>query len=230
MAEPLITKTGVVPTAEDVFSVGSRISWGAILAGSVLALAILFLLTLLGGAVGLSIGDRVEPSKLRTGAVIWALVTTCAALFVGGLAISQFTVGETKAEAVMYGLIMWALLFGFLLALSAAGVRAGLGATANMANLAETATTESWDASARRAGVPADQIDAWRTKLSERADKSPGVPASDDTRKANHEAATRITWYTFLGVWVSMMAAAAGAWVGAGPTFRAVVIRTRVPA
>ena len=34
MAEPLITKTGVVPTAEDVFSVGSRISWGAILAGS----------------------------------------------------------------------------------------------------------------------------------------------------------------------------------------------------
>jgi len=226
MTEPVTT-----PRAEDVFSVGSRISWGAILAGSVLALALLFLLTLLGGAVGLSVSNSVDASKLRVGAVIWAIVTTCAALFVGGMAISQFTVGENKTEAVMYGLIMWAVLFGFLLALSATGVRAGLNAFVNVANLTGAATTESWDASARRAGIPNDQIDAWRKKLEGKSDAEAERKVSDaktENDKAIHDAATRITWYTFIGVWVSMMAAAVGAWLGAGDTFRAVVVRRPV--
>src|SRR5919108_422939 len=82
------------PRAEDVVSVGTRVSWAAIFAGAVLALAIYFLLAILGGAVGVSVSDRVDPSKLRTGALIWAIVTTCAALFVGGVVTSQFTVGE----------------------------------------------------------------------------------------------------------------------------------------
>ena len=38
--------------AEDLIPVRSRITWGAILAGSVLALSLYFLLALLGGAVG----------------------------------------------------------------------------------------------------------------------------------------------------------------------------------
>ena len=71
--------------AEDVMSVGTRVSWGAIVAGAVLALALFFLLTLLGSAVGVSLTDRVEAGNLRTAAVVWTIVTTCAAVFVGGL-------------------------------------------------------------------------------------------------------------------------------------------------
>src|SRR5258705_397064 len=40
------------PRAEDLLSVGTRIRWGAILAGAMLALALYFLLTILGGAGG----------------------------------------------------------------------------------------------------------------------------------------------------------------------------------
>src|SRR5437868_1693676 len=99
------------PRPEDVFSVGSRISWGAIFAGAVLALGIYSLLTILGGAVGLSISDRMNPTTLKTTALVWTMLTMVVAIFVGGAVTSQFTVGESKTEAMLYGIIMWALLF-----------------------------------------------------------------------------------------------------------------------
>src|ERR1700732_3421158 len=97
-----------VPRAAELVSVGSRISWGAIMAGAILALGIYSLLTILGGAVGLSISERVNPTTLKTTAVIWTLITMVAGIFVGGMVVSQFTVGETKTEAMLYGVIMWA--------------------------------------------------------------------------------------------------------------------------
>src|SRR5438552_18609519 len=106
MAEQLKT-----PRAEDILSVGTRISWGAILAGTVVAIALQFLFAVAGAAVGVSLSHRVDPANLRTGAILWSIVTTCVAIFVGGLVTSQFTVGENKMEAMLYGVIMWALVF-----------------------------------------------------------------------------------------------------------------------
>ena len=82
---------------EDFASVGTRISWGAILAGSAVALGIFFLLSTLGAAVGLSVNDRVDATKMETGVIAWAVVTTVAALFVGGIVTSLFTAGENKS-------------------------------------------------------------------------------------------------------------------------------------
>ncbi len=149
-------------------SVGSRISWGAIFAGALLALGIYSLLTVLGGAVGLSISDRVQPTTLKNTAIVWALLTLVVSIFVGGVATSQFTVGETKMEALLYGVIMWALLFGILAALSAAGVRSGFHAMAGMADSAQATSTQSWETLARQAGVPADQIETWRPRRARR--------------------------------------------------------------
>jgi hypothetical protein len=211
------------PQMEDVVSVGSRISWGAIFAGCILALAMYFLLTVLGAAVGVSVSERMDARQLGMGAVIWAIVTICASLFVGGMVVSQFTVGENKMEAVLYGIIMWALLFAILIGLGATGASAGFNAMVNMAQIAQTAPGQTWEASARRAGVPANQIDEWRRKLE--SETAPTVAAED---RANLEAAaTRIAWYTFAGTWISMLAAAAGTWFGAGPTFKLVAV-TRV--
>jgi hypothetical protein len=215
MAEQLI-----VPRSEDLISVGSRISWGAILAGAVLAFGLYSLLTILGGAVGISISERMNPTTLHWTAVAWALVTMVASIFVGGVVTSQFTVGENKTEAMLYGVIMWALLFGILAALSAAGVRSGFHALAGMANHAEAATTPSWDKLARVAGVPADQIDTWRRNLGVPPDR-PEASAQEVSR----ETVTRLAWYAFMGTWVSMIAAALGAVVGAGPTFKVVAVR-----
>jgi uncharacterized membrane protein YccF (DUF307 family) len=150
-------------------------------------------------------------------------LTTCTALFLGGMVASLFTVGENKVEAMLYGVIMWALLFGFFVALGAAGVRTGFNAMVEVSNTAQAATTQGWETAARDAGVSTEQIEEWRTKLAETPEKA---AKADQLKKTMAEAATRITWYAFLGMWLSMLAAAGGAVVGAGPTFRLVPVTT----
>ena len=140
--------------AEDVLPVSSRISWGAILAGAVLALALYFLLTLLGAAIGLSVSDDASGRALGTGAAIWAVLVTALCLFAGGYAASHFTVGESKAEAAVYGMLVWAVVFAMLLWLMASGVRAGFGAMVGVATAGGAAVGSVADA------VPADALSA----------------------------------------------------------------------
>jgi hypothetical protein len=59
-----MTGNEVSPRLEDMASVGTRMRWGAILAGGMLALGLYFLLGILGAAVGLSISDRLNPTTL----------------------------------------------------------------------------------------------------------------------------------------------------------------------
>ena len=75
--------------AEDLVPVRSRVSWGAIFAGAVLALAVYLILTLLGGAIGLTVSDNVRTDTLKTGGAIWAILATAIALFVGGWVTTQ---------------------------------------------------------------------------------------------------------------------------------------------
>ena len=221
--------------AEDIVSVRSRISWGAIAAGSVLALALYFLLTLLGGAIGFSISDKTSAQGLGVAAAVWAIVVTAACLFAGGFVASQLTVGENKREAAAYGLLVWALVFAMLLWLRATGVKAGFNAMVGVATtgaavgdtVAKTTTQGNWEELARKGGVEQSQIDAWKQKANTApADARATVedPATkqrmDQAARDAGDAATRVTWYTFLGTLISMVAAAAGGYIGAGPTFR----------
>ena len=139
----------------------------------------------------------------------------------GGIITSLFTVGENKVEAMVYGVLMWALVMGVLIVMGGLGVRSGFNAMMGMAYYShDSASASNWEAKARDAGVPADQIDAWR-----RAAKAPSVPEPMD-RKTIEEEVTRFTWYAFFGTWISMLAACGlELWRGAGPTFRVVVIQ-----
>jgi hypothetical protein len=179
------------PEVRDLMSVGSRVSWGAIAGGALLAIGIGVLCATLGAAVGLAVEDRVSGDNMRTGVMAWAYISTFIALFVGGMVTSLLTVGENKTEAVVHGVLMWALLLTGLLVLGTAGTRVGLNIT----------------------GIPTEHI----TVLSE----------NPEVRKSNEETARRVAWYSFAGTWLSMLAAAAGAFAGAGPTFR-VVMKPRV--
>lgn len=229
-------------SAEDLVSVRTRINWGAILAGSVLALALYFLLTLLGGAIGFSIGDKTSAQTLGTAAAIWAIVVTAACLFVGGFVSSQLTVGENKREAALYGLMVWALVFAMLLWLMATGVKAGFNAMVGVATAgsvaadatAKNTTQGDWEALAQKAGIDQKQIDDLKGKAKDapaRAKDAIEDPANKQTaeqltRDAG-EAATRVTWFTFLGTLLSMLAAAVGGYMGAGATFRLFAVPAR---
>src|SRR5690242_5118908 len=110
------------PHVRDLVSVGTRVSWGAVAAGALLSLALAMLCATLGAAVGLSVQDRVAVDNLRTGVMAWSYITTFVVLFVGGLVTSLLTVGEDKTEAVIHGVLMWALLVAVLLIFGAVGV------------------------------------------------------------------------------------------------------------
>jgi hypothetical protein len=215
--------------AEDLVPVRSRVSWGAIVAGAVVALAVYLVLTLLGSAIGLTVSDTVRTDSLKPGGAIWAILATAIALFVGGWVTTQCTVGENKTEAVVHGVIMWGVVLAMLLWLMATGVRAGFNAMVGMANVgtaaARNTTTGEWEAAARRSGVPQATINEWRQKAAD-------APA--ETRRAvedpaNQQAATQATWWTLLGTLLSMAAAVVGALVGAGPTFRLRAIGVPTP-
>jgi uncharacterized membrane protein len=207
---------------EDLVPVRSRISWGAIFAGATVSLALYFLLTLLGGAIGLSVSGRVRAETLTTGAAVWAVLVTVLALFVGGYVASQCSVGENRFESILYGVILWGVMFAALLWLSASGVRAGFNAMLGM-SYATQATDADWKSTAREAGVSQAKIDDWSKDATE------AVKDRDNQQKAA-DAVTRVTWWAFLATLVSMVAAVAGSYAGAGPRFRLVrvpYLRTR---
>lgn len=209
---------------EDVMPVRSRVSWGAIFAGAMVALALYFLLTLLGAAVGFSVGGHVRPQSLGTAAAVWAVLATVLCLFVGGYVTSQCSAGENRFEAVLYGIILWGVLFGMLLWLMASGVRSGFNAMVGMAQSTQAITNDGsssgWEEAARRAGVPQERIDEWRAKAPDTADRARRAAEDPANQQAAADAATRVTWWAFLGTLMSMLASVAGAYIGSGPRFR----------
>jgi ABC-type transport system involved in multi-copper enzyme maturation permease subunit len=170
-------------------AVRSRISWGAILAGAAVAMAIYALLMALGVAVGMSVSEDVNARTLGTGAGVWGFISLLIALFAGGWVTTQVTAGETRTEAVLYGVVLWATTSVLLLWLAASGVQAGM----NAAMAAQSMAGGNQAATA----TDTEQTDEQRQAI-ERA------------REAGREGA----WWGFAGLLLSMVAAIGGALVG----------------
>ena len=122
-------------SATDVMSVRSRVSWSAIAAGAMIALAVYFLLTLLGLAIGLEVAVQNDGNvSMGSPAAIYSIFTLLLAMFLGGWAVSRLAVGESKLEAILYGVILWGVLFTGIFWLIGAGVRVGFGAMVGLAS------------------------------------------------------------------------------------------------
>jgi hypothetical protein len=190
-----------VVTPQDVLPVRSRVSFSAIFAGAVVALAFYLLLGLLGLALDLSVSAHVNDNwneKLPIFALVWALVTLLVSLFIGGMVVSQCTAGETPGEAAVYGVIMWGVVFAMLLGLAAANVSFGFNAALAVAN------TPAGAKAVNDAADKSGQDDAART-------------AAEKAAQIIKDRSTQAAWWTFAGVLFSMLAAVAGAIAGSGP-------------
>jgi hypothetical protein len=91
----------------------SRLSWGAIFAGTVVAFVAQILFTLLGLAIGLTI---VEPMTgqapwegVGIGAGIWWVVTALISLFLGGWAAGRLSGMPLRQDAMLHGVVVWGL-------------------------------------------------------------------------------------------------------------------------
>ena len=100
--------------AEVLPSTISRISWGAIFAGTVVAFVAQILFTLLGLAIGLTI---VEPMTgqapwegVGIGAGIWWVVTALISLFLGGWTAGRLSGMPLRQDAMLHGVVVWGLI------------------------------------------------------------------------------------------------------------------------
>lgn len=90
----------------------ARVSWGALLAGTFVAVAVWILLYALGLAAGLSSIDPNNLSSARTAGIgtgIWSLIAPLIALFVGGFVASHFAGHVLRRDGILHGIVVWSM-------------------------------------------------------------------------------------------------------------------------
>ncbi len=133
---------GSTPADTGAIVVKPGISWGAVIAGSLVSLGIWILLHTLGLGIGLTAIDPDHPESLRgvgIGTGIWSLVEPLVALFIGGLVGGMLTGALTRTSALIHGGVVWALttMVAFLALVAVVSAIAGMatravGATGHM--------------------------------------------------------------------------------------------------
>src|SRR5690606_6320180 len=116
-----------------------RISWGAIIAGLFLIVAVQLILSLLGIAIGLSTIRPADPSNpsagaLSLGAALWWIASNWTALVIGGYVASRLAQGANQVDGVLHGFVTWAVALVVAVVLFTGAVGAGIGGVANLAN------------------------------------------------------------------------------------------------
>jgi hypothetical protein len=227
------------PNARDLLAVRSRISWGAIAAGAMVALATYVVLTLLGLAVGIEVAVRGSDVSLGAPAAIYTLVTLLVAMFFGGWATSRLAVGESKLESVLYGIILWGVLFVGMVWLVSAGLSIGFGAMLGLASGVYSRTEGGPDADRiatdlARAGADEATVNKVRDYY-RRLREDPASLASDpQSRQTFSQVAQHTrsaTWWSLAGVLLSMVTVIVGSLTGSGELLQQVpILGVRRPA
>lgn len=104
-----------------------RISWGAILAGAVIALAVMLAMGLLGLAIGLTVaapgGEPDSPKAMAIGAGVWWVFSTIVSLFSGGCVAARLAGFPRSRSGMIHGAVVWGVvtLLGIWMVRSAVG-------------------------------------------------------------------------------------------------------------
>ncbi|SDB61438.1 hypothetical protein [Belnapia rosea] len=194
------TATGL---AEGTPTLQRRVSWGAILAGGVVAVAVGTMLSVLGVAIGASAVDATQGQSPEAGnagiiAGAWLLISNLIGLAVGGYVAARLSGSADRTDSTLHGLSVWAI--GYLLSAVLLGnVIAGTAATATqgassvLGGLAQGAG-QAASAAAGPASQMASQIDP--SKLVERAQtalRTGGDPAAMSSDQRNAEIGQLLT-------------------------------------
>lgn len=91
-----------------------RISWGAVLAGVVIAIIIQVTMNILGLAVGAGAVDPTAPQPnvgpaIGTGVVIWVSASTLLGIFAGAYVASRLAGSPNTTDGIIHGLLTWAV-------------------------------------------------------------------------------------------------------------------------
>ncbi|GAA4219872.1 hypothetical protein GCM10022253_22600 [Sphingomonas endophytica] len=188
-----------MPLDEQVIArAGRRVSWGAIFAGVVIAVAVQLLLGILGTGIGLSMVDPVEGTTpgatgFGIGAGIYWLITTVIALGAGGYAAARLSGVTEKFDALSHGLVVWGvtLILTLYLLTSAVGGLIG-GAFRTVGSVAGAAGATVGAVAPRAAQVAGIDARDVRQEASAYLSDAPNDPAQMTAEQAQTEIARQL--------------------------------------
>ena len=177
---------------------GRRVSWGAIFAGVVLAVAVQLLLGILGTGIGLSMVDPVEGTTpgatgFGIGAGLYWLVTTVIALGAGGYAAARLSGVSERFDALVHGLVVWGvtLILTLYLLTSAVGGIIG-GAFRTVGAVASAAGSTVGAAAPRVASIAGVDEGDVRQEAAAYLSDAPSDPAQMTPEQAQKEIARQL--------------------------------------
>jgi|GEM_PF-2743263 len=207
---------------EDVMGVPSRVSWSAILGGAVISVASYLVLTFFAAALGLSLSEvGVRGDAVSITMIVIALLILAVSLFFGGWTATQLSVGETRREAFIYGVLLWAVFTGFSLMMVGIGVRAGYTALIGGTMIVDqnpNIQSRNWEQLARDAGVSQTQIE--EAKRSADPAKVAAAVKNPENQQQAQTAGMIGAWSLFLGTLIAIATSVWGAMVGRGSHYR----------
>ncbi|MFD1951693.1 hypothetical protein ACFSGX_13035 [Sphingomonas arantia] len=195
----ITTEPGYAPVHEGRLPKSpARISWGAIFAGVVLAIAVQLVLGILGTGIGMTLVDPVEGTTpgaagFGIGAGIYWLITTVVALGVGGYAASRLAGAHDRFDGLVHGLVVWGvtLILTLYLLTSAVGGIIG-GAFRTVGSVASAAGTGISAAAPKVANVADIDVTDVRAEASQYLSDAPSDPALMTPEQAQKEIAKEL--------------------------------------
>ncbi|WP_394653838.1 hypothetical protein [uncultured Sphingomonas sp.] len=175
-----------------------RVSWGAIFAGVVIAVAVQLLLGILGTGIGLSMVDPTDGTTpgatgFGIGAGLYWLVTTVVALGAGGYAAARVSGVTEKFDALLHGLVVWGvtlILTLYLLTSAVGGIIGGAFRTVGTVATAAGATVGAAAPQvAQASGVSATDV---RQEAAKYLSDAPSDPAQMTPEQAQAEIAREL--------------------------------------
>ncbi|MCT2559646.1 hypothetical protein N0B51_11710 [Tsuneonella sp. YG55] len=207
----------------------SRVSWGAIFAGTVVAVGLLVLLGMLGTAIGFRAIDPQQGAAfdgVGIGAGIWWIVSSVLALAIGGYVAGHLSGIPEKRSATAHGASVWGLLTMVMLWLAAStvgtAVNTASGAVVGAAQAAATATNTAASAVLRPGGVTEQEaenqvegaVNDVRARIN-RVDQDQLREDAGRTAENALDALSSASWYAFIASLLSLAAAVIAAGAGA---------------
>ena len=251
----ITTGAAYASRAEGVL-VTKRISWAAVIAAVILALAIQLVLNMIGAGFGFSAidplqGDTPSATTFSIAAGIWMVVSSMFALFAGGWLASYLADVTRDEDGALHGLVTWGLstlfvvllimtVFGSLLGSTLNGL--GYGAAATAPQVAQSGAATSAPVSEEDIRVLINQLMSEgntqealidtvvaRTKVS-RAEATQAVEQAQQTARValdkTAEALAHVMLWGALSLILGAIAAGLGGSVGARDLRRIPVQRT----
>ena len=134
---------------------GTKVSWGGIFGGVLVAVGLLFLLGALGIAVGISAADpgETQASTLGMGAGIWAALSLLIALFVGGMVSTRIGAISDRTTGFFEGALVWVVSILMMVYFASSGVSMLAGSAFKMVGGATQAVSSAMQGGGGNADV-----------------------------------------------------------------------------